>query len=61
MKRDQGTHNTALAFIAGLTRNLPNEKDTSSHLGDGGCSSAMTAKALVCVSSVNVYRQTKYA
>ncbi len=30
-------------IIAGLTRNLPNDRDTSSRLGDGGCSSAMTA------------------
>ncbi len=30
--------------IAGLTRNLLNEKDTPSRTGDGGCSSAMTVK-----------------
>ena len=33
--------------IAGLTRNLPIERDSSSRLGDGGSLSAMTAKALV--------------
>ena len=31
--------------IAGLTRNLLNERDTSSRTGDGGCSSAMTVKS----------------
>ena len=41
---NQGTHNTAFAVIAGLTRNLPNGKDSSPRLGDGGCSSAMTVK-----------------
>ena len=67
MTRDQEKHNTAHAVIAGLTRNLPNEKDTSLHLGDGvplsrnDGSSAMTAIALVCFSSVNVFRLTKYA
>ena len=30
--------------IAGLTRNLLNERDTSSRSGDGGCPSAMTVK-----------------
>ena len=30
--------------IAGLTRNLLSERDTSSRTGDGGCSSAMTVK-----------------
>ena len=35
-----------LAVIAGLTRNLPCEKASSSRLGDGGCSSAMTEKVL---------------
>jgi len=41
---NQGTHNTAFAVIAGLTRNLPSEKESSSRSGDGGCSSAMTVK-----------------
>ena len=36
--------NPPLTVIAGLTRNLPGEKDSSSRLGDGGCSSAMTVK-----------------
>ena len=35
-----------LAVIAGFTRNLPNDMDSSSRLGDGGCFSAMTEKAL---------------
>jgi len=35
----------ALTVIAGLTRNLPREKESSLCLGDGGCSSAMTVKA----------------
>ena len=30
--------------IAGLPRNLLNERDTSSHTGDGGCAFAMTAE-----------------
>ena len=30
--------------IAGLTRNLLSERDTSSRTGDGRCSSAMTVK-----------------
>jgi hypothetical protein len=33
------------AVIAGLTRNLPSDEDSSLHLGDGGCSSAMTLKS----------------
>ena len=37
----QGTHNTAYGLIAGLTRELLSEKDSSSRSGDGGCSSAM--------------------
>ena len=61
MTRDQGKHNTALAVIAGLTRNLQSEKDTSLHSGDGGCSSAMTVIALVCISSANVSKQAKHA
>ena len=61
MTRDQGKHNTTLAVIAGLTRNLPNEKDMSSHSGDGGYSSAMTVIALVCFSSATVSKQTKHA
>ena len=35
-----------LAVIAGLTRNLPSDRDSSSRLGDGGCFSAMTGKGL---------------
>ena len=35
-----------LAVIAGLTRNLLSEKVSSSRMGDGGCSSAMTEKVL---------------
>jgi len=35
-----------LTVIAGLTRNLPCERVSSSRLGDGGCFSAMTVKAL---------------
>jgi hypothetical protein len=33
--------------IAGLTRNLLNERLLPLHLGDGGCSSAMTLKGEV--------------
>ena len=40
----QGTHNTAFAVIAGLTRDLLSERSTTSRSGDGGCSSAMTTK-----------------
>ena len=44
---DMAKHcSNTLAVIAGLTRNLPSEKDSSSRLGDGGCFSAMTEKAL---------------
>ena len=39
---------TALyTLIAGLTRNLPSNKDSSSCLGDGGCSSAMRVKSAI--------------
>ena len=39
---------TALfTLIAGLTRNLPNDKDSSSRLGDGGYSSAMRVKSAI--------------
>jgi hypothetical protein len=41
---NQGTHNTAFAVIAGLTRNLPSARNTTPRSGDGGCSSAMTTK-----------------
>ena len=44
MTRDCETHNTTFTVIAGLTRNLPNGKDSSPCLRDGGCSSAMTVK-----------------
>ena len=39
-----GRETHSLDVIAGLTRNLPSEKDLSSRMGDGGCSSAMTIK-----------------
>ena len=39
--------NAPLTVIAGLTRNLPSDKDSSSRLGDGGCSSAMTVKSAI--------------
>ena len=35
-----------LTFIAGLTRNLLNERVSSSRTGDGGCFSAMTVKGV---------------
>ena len=38
------SYSNTLAVIAGLTRNLQNNEDSSSRLGDGGCSSAMTEK-----------------
>ena len=41
---NQGTHDTFFDVIAGLTRDLPSEKDLSPRSGDGGCSSAMTVK-----------------
>ena len=41
---NQGTHNTFFDVIAGLTRDLPSEKDSSPRSGDGGRSSAMTVK-----------------
>ena len=49
MMRDFGTQSGsyALAVIAGLTRNLSNDKDLSSRLGDGGCFSAMTGKSII--------------
>ena len=56
MIQDHKTHNTALAVIAGLTRNLPNEKVSSPSMGDGvplsrnDGSSAMMLRVLVCVS-----------
>ena len=40
------SYTITLAVIAGLTRNLPSDMDSSSRLGDGGCFSAMTGKAL---------------
>ena len=57
MTRDQGTHYTAIAVIAGLTRNLPNKKESSPSMGDGGCSSAMTSRVSVCISKVK-FQQT---
>ncbi len=48
MTRDFATQSGlyTLAVIAGLTRNLPNNGDSSSRLGDGGCFSAMTEKGV---------------
>lgn len=63
MTRDQGTHYTALAVIAGLTRNFPNEKVASPSMGDGvplsrnDGSSAMTSRVSVCISKVK-FQQT---
>ena len=42
-----------LTVIAGLTRNLPNERVSSSRLGDGGSLSAMTLKALESIFAVH--------
>ena len=38
------THQLPLPSSRAQTRDLPNDKDTSPHLGDGGCFSAMTSK-----------------
>ena len=49
MMRDFATQSGPfiLAVIAGLTRNLPNDVDSSSRLGDSGCFSAMTGKGII--------------
>ena len=41
------TDNEKRNVIADLIRNLPSETSTSPHLGDGGCSSAMTVKGYI--------------
>jgi len=45
--------------IAGLTRNLPSERVSSSRTGDGGCFSAMTVKSVKVVNLSPVYRVSK--
>jgi hypothetical protein len=45
LNQTRGFKPKPFVVIAGLTRNLPSDEDSSLHLGDGGCSSAMTLKS----------------
>ena len=59
-KHETARHETQpQTVIAGLTRNLPNERASSSRTGDGGYFSAMTVKSGRVVIPSLVYHVSK--